>query len=210
MAEIAAWLDQHNVSLLTIGVTVGVLSAASIIILVLSRLVRRRLRYLEARLHLPYETALLVTRVITGALWFITAVIVLDLWGVGFGGLWAVLVSAMTVIGVGFLATWTMISNITASLFLAIWRPFHFGQTVEILPENLQGRVISRNLMFTLLREESGSLLQIPNNFFFQKTFRVSGEVASSAFDSLDNGDSASVTPEMDSAPRAQTRIHNA
>jgi len=29
--------------------------------------------------------------------------------------------------------------------------------------------------MFTVLREESGSVLQIPNNLFFQKMFRVSG-----------------------------------
>jgi len=29
--------------------------------------------------------------------------------------------------------------------------------------------------MFTILREESGIVLQIPNNLFFQKMFRVSG-----------------------------------
>ena len=68
----------------------------------------------------------------------------------------------------------------TASFFLTLWRPFHLGQTIEIIPENLSGRVSDRNLMFTTLREESGSILQIPNNLFFQKPFRVSGETASS------------------------------
>lgn len=43
-------------------------------------------------------------------------------------------------IGVGFLATWTMVSNVTASVFMAIWKPFHFGNTVEVLPEKLEGR----------------------------------------------------------------------
>ena len=71
-----------------------------------------------------------------------------------------------------------MISNFTASFFLVLWRPFHFGQTVEMLPENLKGRVIDRNLMFTTLSEESGSVIQIPNNLFFQKIFRVSGNVS--------------------------------
>jgi small-conductance mechanosensitive channel len=69
-----------------------------------------------------------------------------------------------------------MISNFTASFFLTLWRPFHLGQIVEILPENLKGSVADRNLMFTTLREENGSLLQIPNNLFFQKIFRVSSE----------------------------------
>jgi hypothetical protein len=40
-----------------------------------------------------------------------------------------------TVIGVGFLATWTMVSNVTASVFIGIWKPFHLDDTVEILPE---------------------------------------------------------------------------
>jgi small-conductance mechanosensitive channel len=70
-----------------------------------------------------------------------------------------------------------MISNFTASFFLVLWRPFQVGQTVEIFPENLKGRVVYRNLMFTTLSEESGSMLQIPNNLFFQKVFRVSSDV---------------------------------
>ena len=58
---------------------------------------------------------------------------------------------------------------------LAIWRPFRLGDNVELLPENLKGRAIDRNLMFTVLREDSGALLQVPNNLFFQKMFRVHG-----------------------------------
>jgi hypothetical protein len=83
------------------------------------------------------------------------------------------LVSAATVIGVGFLATWTMISNITASFFIAFWRPFHLGDDIEILPESHKGRVIDSNLMFVVARESSGAVIQIPNNLFFQKMFRV-------------------------------------
>ena len=69
-----------------------------------------------------------------------------------------------------------MTSNLTASFFLVLWRPFHVGQTVEILPENVKGRVVDRNLMFTTLSEDSGSVLQIPNSLFFQKIFRVSSD----------------------------------
>ena len=45
--------------------------------------------------------------------------------------------------------------------------------TVELLPENLKGRAVDRNLMFTVLAEDDGSFLQVPNNLFFQKIFRV-------------------------------------
>lgn len=67
-----------------------------------------------------------------------------------------------------------MVSNITASFFITLWRPFRLGDTVEILPESLKGRVIDRNLMFTALRDGTDCIIQVPNNLFFQKMFRVS------------------------------------
>jgi small-conductance mechanosensitive channel len=80
-----------------------------------------------------------------------------------------------------------MVSNVTASFFISLWRPFRLGQTVEILPENLKGRVIDRNLMFTVLRDEDGNLLQVPNNLFFQKMFRVSVRGKPSLFECMEN-----------------------
>ncbi|MFL4971728.1 MAG: mechanosensitive ion channel domain-containing protein, partial [Xanthobacteraceae bacterium] len=135
---------------------------------------------------LPYEAVLTVTRIASGALWVITVLVVLEIWGIGVGGLWTLLVSAATLVGVGFLATWTMVSNITASLFIMIWRPFRLGDRVEILPENLKGRVVDRDLMFVVLREEAGSAIRIPNNLFFQKMFRVSDSEPSS-FETLES-----------------------
>ena len=178
MTQIIEWLNQHNISVInTIG-TVAILFLASIIILISSRFLNRWLINIQGRLNLTDETNFIINRVIIALFWMLTVFIVLDIWGVGLGGVWAVVFSAITLIGVGFIATWAMISNFTASFFLVLWRPFHFGQTVEMLPENLKGRVIDRNLMFTTLSEESGSVIQIPNNLFFQKIFRVSGNVS--------------------------------
>ncbi len=177
MEQIDAWLTRHNASLATVVGTVALLLAATVVILLLNRALWRWLKGLEARLRLPYASLLATSRVITGTLWVIVALLALDFWGVSLGGLWSLLVSAAAVVGVGFLATWAMVSNFTASFFIAVWRPFHLGDTVELLPENLKGRVIDRNLLFTALREESGAVIQVPNNLFLQKMFRVaSGE----------------------------------
>ncbi len=175
MDQILAWLEHRNVSIDTVLETIAVLAIASIAILIINRLVRQLLRRLETWLSLSYDAVITIMRVITAALWLITGLLVLNVWGIKVSGLWTVMVSAATLIGVGFLATWTMISNVTATFFITLWRPFQLGQTVEMLPESLKGQVIDRNMMFTVLREESGSVLQVPNNLFFQKMFRVSG-----------------------------------
>lgn len=184
MNDLAAWLDRHVIAVLA---TIGLVIGAFILSYLLKRPLRDSLRRLASRLRLPYETVLTTTRWLIGALWIIVALMVLEIWGVSVGGLWTLLVSVATIVGVGFLATWTMISNITASFFLALWRPFRLGDTIELIPENLGGRVIDRNLMFVVVRENSGAVIQIANNLFFQKMFRVSGNSSKTQFEEFES-----------------------
>jgi small-conductance mechanosensitive channel len=194
MTQIIEWLNQHNINVVNTIVTVAILFFASIIILILSRFLNRWLTDLQGRLNLTDETNFIINRVITAVLWALTIFIVLDVWGIALGGVWAVVISAITLVGVGFIATWAMISNFTASFFLVLWRPFRVGQIVEMLPENLKGRVIDRSLMFTTLSEESGSVLKIPNNLFFQKIFRVSGNVPAATVNLREHSDGVKPT----------------
>ena len=168
------WLAISSVSLESVLATVVILIAAFITVSLFNRLMAGSIRGLEQRLSLSEESLLGFTRVMKGIVWLFAALLILSLWGVSVSGLWTLLLSAATIIGVGFLAVWAIISNATASLFITIWRPFQSGDTVELLPENFKGRVVGRNLMFTVLRMENGERLQVPNNLFFQKMFMVS------------------------------------
>ena len=189
MNQVIEWLNQHNINAVNAISTVVILLLASIVIPILSRLLNQWLTYLQSPLNFTDKTNSIINRVIIAVLWALIVFIILDVWGIGLAGVWAVLVSAITIIGVGFIATWAMTSNFTASFFLALWRPFHVGQTVEVLPENLKGRVVGRNLMFTTLSEESGSVLQIPNSLFFQKMFRVSSDLPAATANPREHAD---------------------
>jgi len=189
MTQIIEWLNQHNINAVNAISTVVILLLASIVIPILSRLLNQWLTYLQSPLNFTDKTNSIINRVIIAVLWALIVFIILDVWGIGLAGVWAVLVSAITIIGVGFIATWAMTSNFTASFFLALWRPFHVGQTVEVLPENLKGRVVGRNLMFTTLSEESGSVLQIPNSLFFQKMFRVGSDLPAATANPREHAD---------------------
>ena len=189
MTQIIEWLNQHDINAVNAISTVVILLLASIVIPILSRLLNQWLTYLQSPLNFTDKTNSIINRVIIAVLWALIVFIILDVWGIGLAGVWAVLVSAITIIGVGFIATWAMTSNFTASFFLALWRPFHVGQTVEVLPENLKGRVVGRNLMFTTLSEESGSVLQIPNSLFFQKMFRVSSDLPAATANPREHAD---------------------
>jgi small-conductance mechanosensitive channel len=171
--QLVAWMNAHEVRVGALLGSVLVVAFGVAIIVSARRLLFRLLAKNHARIGLSYGTAVMLTRTITAVLWIVVGLVVLNVWGIGVAGLWTSFVSIATLIGVGFLATWTMVSNVTATFFLTIWRPFHLGDEVEVLPENLKGRVIDRTMMFTVLREEQGTTIQVPNNLFFQKLFRV-------------------------------------
>jgi small-conductance mechanosensitive channel len=173
MSAIIFWFDQQHVNFAAIITSALILVIAGFSIPVVKRLLRNWLGSVEARVQLTEATVSAIIRIVSIGLWLIAVLLILDSWGIALAGVWGLLVSAIAVIGVGFLATWAIISNFSASLFLAIWRPFRLGDTVVVLPENTTGRVSDRNLMFTVLREQDGSVVNVPNNFFFQKMFRV-------------------------------------
>jgi len=181
-------LDSYGIRFEPALATVVILITGSTAVVAINRALRRWLTGLEARLHLPYDTVLLISRGLSTLLWLCIALVILSAWGLGVTGMWAFLVSAATAIGVGFLATWTMVSNLTANIFLAIWHPFRLGQSLELLPEGMKGRVIERNMMFTVLREKDGAALHVPNNLFFQKVFRVAQTEGPYLFEDLERG----------------------
>jgi small-conductance mechanosensitive channel len=186
MDSLSTWIEQYGTRAEFLLGSAAIIVGGGAVIVAVNRALQRLLQQLRPRVHLPPEVVLTIGRVISALLSIVIGFILLAFWGVSVSGVWASLVSVAAVIGVGFLAVWTMISNITASLFISLWRPFHLGDTVELLPENLKGRAIDRNLMFTVLREGERTALLIPNNLFFQKMFRVTTASNSYLFEALE------------------------
>jgi small-conductance mechanosensitive channel len=131
---------------------------------------------LKKRSHLANSVSrgyiTILQRIIRWALGLLLLVLILRLWGVDVSVIWTTFIGMLAVIGVGLLATWTMASNITARFFIWFWQPMRLGQRVEIFPENISGRVIEGNLMFTELRQDDGHVIVIPNNLLFQRVIR--------------------------------------
>ncbi len=85
---------------------------------------------------------------------------------------WSALIAVMAMVAVGFIAVWSILSNILATLLILIYKPFRIGDSIEIPSESLAGEVEDLNLMYTTLKDEEGYRIQIPNNLFFQKALR--------------------------------------
>ena len=85
---------------------------------------------------------------------------------------WAAATAVIALIAIGFVAVWSVLSNVMCSFILLGVRPFRIGETVSIVGEEVRGRVEQITLLFTMLRAEDGSQVLIPNNQMFQKSIR--------------------------------------
>ena len=83
-----------------------------------------------------------------------------------------IIVGGLAFVAIGVVAVWSMLSHTTATMLLILLRPFRIFDWINFPGEEVGGKVIDLNLFFTLLDNEQGEHFIIPNNVFFQKTFR--------------------------------------
>lgn len=128
-------------------------------------LLQRNSRFSVSALHA-------VGRFLTALLYILLLLVTLRIAGFQVSGVLDTFAGFLAVLGVGMVAVWTILSNITATFFMLIWRPYQLGQHIEVLPDGIKGKVLDNNLMYTEVEESQGSTVLIPNNLFFQRYVR--------------------------------------
>jgi small-conductance mechanosensitive channel len=107
--------------------------------------------------------------------WLLTGlavILLLSVFGFNLGGLWTMISTILALIAIGFVAVWSVLSNVSCTFIILIFRPFSIGDEIEFVGEQVKGRVADLNFLYTTLRTDDGALIQIPNNLFFQKSLR--------------------------------------
>jgi small-conductance mechanosensitive channel len=149
--------------------TLVVLLFAFLLYLMVARLLRR----LSEDSHL--DRSLIATlRIIARWLFVIlTIAAVMQVWGV-LEQFWAAITALVTLVAIGFVAVWSVLSNVLCSLILLGTRPFRIGQRIGLPPDELlEGTVIEITLLHTVLQTDAGDTLKVPNNTFFQRTLCI-------------------------------------
>lgn len=146
----------------------------------LQQLVRRLIQRLSTKTSVPPELSIGAQRVAGFLIHSTALLLVLDRLGVSSSVLWAAFTGFATVGAVAFFAAWSVLSNIFCAILIVTTRPFRLHDHIELLENGekagLRGQVVDINLIYTTLREpehaQGHSILQVPNNLFFQRTIR--------------------------------------
>ncbi|MGW8246590.1 MAG: mechanosensitive ion channel domain-containing protein [Acidiferrobacterales bacterium] len=145
-------------------------------------LICRALKKIAAKGFLDYQLRIILGGIVKWIIIVVVILLCLGFFGVSVGTLWATLSGVLALVAVGFIAVWSVLSNILCSILLIIFSPFRIGDEIEIQEPTsnffVRGKVVGTNMMFTSLEvtnsgdESDGTILRVPNNIFFQKYVR--------------------------------------
>ncbi len=135
-------------------------------------ILNRGLMILADRTHLTPQDLMPLRKILKSVLYLVTAILILTVFGVNLGGLWAIMSTILAMVAIGFVAVWSLLSNVSSTVIILLFRPFSVGDELEFAGEPVKGKVVDLNFLYTTLRAEDGMLIQIPNNLFFQKSVK--------------------------------------
>ena len=107
-------------------------------------------------------------QVFSTIVWILVIIGVISIWSVDVGNLWVFFTSVLGIVAIGFFAVWSILSNVVAGIILLLSQSIRIGDDIVILPDEIKGKVIKINLMFTMLKGKKHEI-HIPNNQLFQK-----------------------------------------
>ena len=95
--------------------------------------------------------------------------------GVNFKDFGVFLSSALAILGVSLFATWSILSNVTASVIVFFFFPYRVGDWVRIIDgdNSIEGMIKEITLFHVILEDSADSIVTYPNTLIFQKAVSV-------------------------------------
>ncbi len=108
-------------------------------------------------------------------LYILFAVFIAIIWGVKPREFTLFISSILAVLGVGFFAQWSILSNLTASVILFFSHPVRIGQRIRIIDKDYDwiGIVMDITGFFLFMKTDKGENISIPNSIVLQHGIEI-------------------------------------
>ncbi len=138
---------------------------------ILKRIVNRAILNLATTKGVKKARLSFIQRCFNVALLFLTASIFAIITGIGYGDVSLFLSSIFAVLGVAFIAQWSILSNITASFLIFFVFPYRVGDRIKVVDkdEDISGEIQEISMFHVLIKHDNGNLITYPNNQILQK-----------------------------------------
>ncbi|RDY58925.1 mechanosensitive ion channel domain-containing protein [Flagellimonas nanhaiensis] len=97
------------------------------------------------------------------------------IWGMEIKQVALVISSVLAVLGIGFFAQWSILSNLTASVILFLSHPVRIGDRIRILDADFDftGEVKDITGFYFFMKTDKGEYISLPNSLVIQKGIEI-------------------------------------
>lgn len=173
IGQFGSWANHHKLEL--------VISLLIVFFYVISRQLVKRLIIRHASKHEADKSRILyITKVTNMAITIVFGALLGFVWEVSLSGLSFYFASIFTVVGVGLFATWSLLSNITASVILFFFFPFKVGSSIKIQDgaNSIEGVILDISMFYIEIETPEGNVVAYPNNMAIQKAFIINNSTS--------------------------------
>lgn len=162
---------------------------SSVVIFFIAFIIHRIVIWSAAKLSKTVERSKLrkqyLNRYVGYIIWTITIITIILVWGLRREGFWVALGSTFAVVGVALFASWSILSNVTASFILYFTFPYKIGDLIRIHDKDLPVTAVIEDIkgFYTILRTADDELITYPNNLLLQKGVSILYNRTESIFD---------------------------
>ncbi|MFT4313260.1 MAG: mechanosensitive ion channel domain-containing protein, partial [Candidatus Woesearchaeota archaeon] len=121
--------------------------------------------------HKDRQQRSILRKVVRIGYFLVLGIITIIVFGYELENVWFTIGGVLGLIAIGFIAVWSMLSNIIAAVIIFVSKPFMIDSHIKLIDSKTAGRVDEITLFHTIIQDAKGNYIHIPNNFFFQKEF---------------------------------------
>lgn len=112
------------------------------------------------------------------------------IWGVKFQEFTIFISSVLAVLGIGFFAQWSILSNLTASFILFFYHPIRIGHRIKIIDKdyNWIGEVKNITAFYFFIKTDDGENISLPNSLVMQKGIQILETEEESYVETIEDG----------------------
>ena len=137
--------------------------------LLLQKLLQKTIDRYVRKYRLAHRRNLAMHKTKTVFVYICMVIGIVLLWGVALENVWVSIVGLLGLIAIGFVAVWSILSNVVAGILLFFNQTLRIEEQIELLPDGIGGKVLDINSFFVIIVDEEGNKFHVPNNFFFQR-----------------------------------------
>ena len=151
-------------------------TAIVLVVLIVTHIFTRQgINSMLKKIHFSLQRRRLTLRMINLLLTITAIVFISAIWGVNQKDIVVFISSVMAVLGIAFVAQWSLLSNITAGLILFFNHPLKIGDRIKILEKDfvIEGIVNDITFFFIHLKTDSKERITLSNTIILQKTISI-------------------------------------